>query len=71
MPQSGKPCPDFIAEAARSWQNLYQLAAPSNPLPRAADVDGRWRSPKGDRWWQVWTCDGHTEGLTGLRQFGG
>jgi hypothetical protein len=32
---------------------------------------GRWLSPKGDRWWQVWACEKHTDELTGLRQFGG
>jgi len=31
---------------------------------------GRWFSPKGDRWWRVWACRDHLEGLTGLREFG-
>jgi hypothetical protein len=31
---------------------------------------GRWFSPKGDRWWLVWGCPDHIEGLTGLKQFG-
>ncbi len=26
---------------------------------------GRWRSPRGDRWWVVWACRDHPEGLTG------
>ena len=25
---------------------------------------------KGDRWWRVWACPDHLEGLTGLREFG-
>jgi hypothetical protein len=29
-----------------------------------------WFSPRGDRWWQVWACRGHLEGLTGIREFG-
>ena len=24
----------------------------------------------GDRWFQVWACPDHLEGLTGLREFG-
>ena len=31
---------------------------------------GRWRSPRGDRWWIVWACPDHLVGLTGLLQFG-
>jgi hypothetical protein len=31
---------------------------------------GRWFSPKGDRWWQVWVCPEHLDALTGLREFG-
>jgi hypothetical protein len=31
---------------------------------------GRWRSPKGDRWWRVWACPDHLERLTGLRELG-
>jgi hypothetical protein len=30
----------------------------------------RWRSPRGDRWWRVWACPDHLDGLTGLREFG-
>jgi hypothetical protein len=25
---------------------------------------------RGDRWWRVWACPEHLEGLTGLREFG-
>jgi hypothetical protein len=31
---------------------------------------GRWFSPRGDRWFRVWACPDHLEGLTGLREFG-
>jgi len=34
---------------------------------------GRWLSPRGDRWFQVWACPKHLEHLerlTGLREFG-
>lgn len=32
---------------------------------------GRWHSPRGDgRWWRVWSCPDHLEGLTGVREFG-
>jgi hypothetical protein len=26
--------------------------------------------PSGDRWWRVWACPAHLDGLTGLREFG-
>jgi hypothetical protein len=31
---------------------------------------GRWFAPSGKRWWRVWSCPDHIEGLTGLKEFG-
>ena len=36
----------------------------------APSWSGRWFSPQGDRWWRVWSCGKHLDGLTGLRPFG-
>lgn len=27
---------------------------------------GRWFSPRGDRWFRVWACPDHVDGLTGF-----
>ena len=45
--------------------------APSHALPRGAVVDGRWFTPDGDRWWRLWSCADHIEGLTGWASSGG
>ena len=29
--------------------------------PRTATGTGRWRSPRGDRWWVVWACSDHLD----------
>jgi hypothetical protein len=31
---------------------------------------GRWFAPSGDRWWRVWSCPDHLDGLTRLRESG-
>ena len=49
-----------------------QQAATCDSLPGGADHSGRWYSPREDgTFWRVWSCPHHTEGLTGLGQFGG
>jgi hypothetical protein len=70
MPQPGDPCPGFIAEAGRCWQNVYSSQLQATHCPEPPAWTGRWRSPKGDRWFMVWACPDHLEGLTGLREFG-
>jgi hypothetical protein len=70
MPQPGDACPGFIAEAGRCWQNVYDRNLQATHCPEAPTATGRWFSPKGDRWFPVWACPEHLEGLTGLREFG-
>ena len=70
MPEPGDPCPGFIVEPGRCWQNVYSSQLQATHCPEAPAWTGRWRSPRGDRWWQVWACPEHLDGLTGLREFG-
>jgi hypothetical protein len=71
MPQPGDVHPGFVAEPGRCWRLVYSRQLQATHCSAAPAWTGRWRSPKGDYWWQVWTCERHTDGLTGLRQFGG
>ncbi len=32
--------PGFIADPSSCWQIVYSVAAPSDPLPRVADMEG-------------------------------
>ena len=70
MPEPGEPCPGFIAEAGRCWQNVYDRNLQATHCPEQPTATGRWFSPKGDRWFPVWACPEHLEGLTGLGEFG-
>ena len=49
---------------------VYDRNLQSDHCYEAPSWTGRWFSPKGDRWWRVWSCEAHTDGLTGLREFG-
>ncbi len=70
MPESGDVSPGFIAEAGRYWRMVYDHNFQATDCAEAPAWTGRWRSPRGDRWWVVWACPDHLEGLTGLREFG-
>jgi hypothetical protein len=70
MPTAGDVSPGFIAEAGRCWAMVYDHNLQATHCDERPAWTGRWRSPKGDRWWQVWACPDHLEGLTGLREFG-
>ncbi len=41
-----------------------------DPYREKSTYTGRWFSPNGDRWFRVWACPDHLEGLIGLRQLG-
>jgi hypothetical protein len=71
MPTPGEPCPGFMSEAGRCWRMLYDRNLQATHCTERTSCTGRWFSPRGDRWWLVWACPDHLEGLTGLRQFGG
>jgi hypothetical protein len=68
-PQPGQVCLGFMAEAGRCWAMVYDHNLQATHC-RDATWTGRWRSPRGDRWWRAWACPDHLEGLTGVREFG-
>ena len=63
MPEPGDPCPGFIVEHGRCWQMVYDRNLQAAHCREAAAWAGRWRSPRGDRWWIVWAFQEHVEGL--------
>ena len=66
----GEVSPGFIAEAGRCWRMVYDHNIQATHCDEPPPWTGRWRSPRGDRWFHVWACPDHLEGLTGLREFG-
>jgi hypothetical protein len=70
MPKPGDPCPGFIAEPGRSWQMIYSHQLRATHCIEPPSWSGRWFTPSGDRWFRVWACDDHLDGLTGLMEFG-
>jgi hypothetical protein len=70
MPEPGDPCPGFIAEPGRCWRMVYSGLMQATHCREAPAWTGRWFSPRGDRWFRVWSCPAHVGSLTGLRQFG-
>ena len=70
MPQPGGPCPGIIAQAGRCWQSVYSNQLQATHHAEAPRWTGRWRSPGGDRWFQVSAFSDHLDGLTGQREFG-
>jgi hypothetical protein len=47
---------------------LYDHNLQATHCREAPSWTGRWFSPRGDRWFRVWACPEHLEGLTGLRR---
>jgi hypothetical protein len=69
-PRPGHVSPGFMAEAGRCWRLVYDHNLQSTHCLEPPTWTGRWFSPRGDRWWRVWSCPDHLDGLTGLREFG-
>jgi hypothetical protein len=70
MPEPGDRHPAFIVEPMKCWAMIYDVTMQADRCPERPNWTGRWFGPKGDRWWRVWTCRDHLEGLTGLPEFG-
>ena len=51
MPEPGDVSPGFIAEANRSQRMVYDHNFQATHCAEAPAWTGRWRSPRGDRWW--------------------
>ena len=70
MPQPGERHPGFTAEAMRCWALVYDDTLQADHCDERPSWTGRWFSPAGERWWRVWSCPDHLDGLTGLQRFG-
>jgi hypothetical protein len=71
MPQPGKRYAQaFTVEPGQCWAMLHDRQGQATHCAETPSWTGRWFSPRGDRWWRVWSCPDHIEGLTGLREFG-
>jgi hypothetical protein len=69
-PRPGDPSPGFMAEPGRWWRMVNSKQLQATHCAGTPSWTGRWLSPRGDRWFRVWACPDHLEGLTGLREFG-
>ena len=72
MPEPGDPYANaFVSEPMQCWRMIHDRQGQADHCHETPFWTGRWFSPSGDRWWRVWACPDHLEGLTGLREFGG
>ena len=69
MPIAGEVFLGFIVEAGRSWRMVYDHNLQATHRDERPAWTGRWRSPKGDCWWQVRACPITVEahGVAGVR----
>ena len=71
MPQPGdRYAQAFTVEPGQCWAMVHDRQGQATYCSEAPSCTGRWFSPRGDRWWRVWACPDHVDGLTGLREFG-
>ena len=58
MPQPGDPYANaFRVEADRCWRMVHDVRLQAEHCPEPPSWTGRWFSPRGDRWWRVWSCE--------------
>ena len=69
-PRPGDLSPGFMAQPGRWWRMVYDHNLQSTHCTDQPTFTGRWFSPRGDRWWRVWSCREHLDGLTGIWEFG-
>ena len=71
MPHPGDRHPGFVAQAGECWALVNSKQLQATHCREEPTYTGRWYSPKDDgRWWRVWSCPDHLDGLTGIREFG-
>ena len=57
MPQPGDPYASaFIAEHMKCWRMIHDRLGQATHCAETPSWTGRWFSPRGDRWWWVWSC---------------
>jgi hypothetical protein len=72
MPQPGDPYANaFVAEYMGCWRVIHDRQGQATHCMETPTWTGQWFAPSGKRWWRVWACERHLEGLTGLKEFGG
>jgi hypothetical protein len=60
----------FVSEVGQCWRMVHDRQGQAAHCLETPTWTGRWFAPSGERWWRVWACPDHLEGLTGLREFG-
>ena len=71
MPQPGdRYAQAFIEQPGQCWAFVHDRQGQATHCSETPSWTGRWFAPSGKRWWRVWSCEAHLDGLTGLRQFG-
>jgi hypothetical protein len=72
MPQPGdRYAQAFTVEPGECWAMVHDRQGQATHCSETPTLTGRWLSPRGDgRWWRVWSCGEHLEGLTAVREFG-
>ena len=70
VPRPGDRHPGFVVEVWKCWALVYDGTMQADHYAEAAVVDGAVALPAGDRWWRVWSCRDHLDGLTGCREYG-
>jgi hypothetical protein len=69
MPSPGDPYANaFRVEFGQCWRIVHDERLQATHCPEEPAWTGRWFSPRNDRWWRVWSCERHADGLTGLRR---
>jgi len=70
MPRPGDPyAKAFVVEPMKCWRMVHDRQGQATHCIEAPSWTGRWFAPSGERWWRVWACREHLDGLTGLKQF--
>lgn len=60
----------FVAQPGRCWRMVYESAGTGRPVhcPEPVAWRGRYRTPRGKKWFTVESCEGHVdEQLVSLR----
>lgn len=70
MPEPGDRPPGFYIGPGRCFALVYDRNLQSHHCLEPLEWTGRYRTPKKDAWFVVWSCEDHRCELTGLRRVG-